>query len=119
PWMFHIMAVHGTPSSDVSYETDRMAFIGRDRTVASPRAMVEPGRLAGGQGSVLDPIVAIRHRITLDPQQTAIVDMTFGMADTRDAALSLVAKYQDRYLADRVFDLAWTHSGVTLRQINA
>ena len=119
PWMFHLMSVHGPDSSDVSYETDRMAFIGRGRTTAAPRAMQEPGRLAGGQGSVLDPIVAIRQRMTLEPQQTATIDMAFGIADTRDAALALVGKYQDRRLADRVFDLAWTHSGVTLRQINA
>ena len=33
--------------------------------------------------------------------------------------LSLVDKYQDRRLADRVFELAWTHSQVVLRQINA
>ncbi len=119
PWMFHLMSVHGPDSTDVSYETDRMAFIGRGRTTAAPRAMQEPGRLAGGQGSVLDPIVAIRQRMTLEPQQTATIDMAFGIADTRDAALALVGKYQDRRLADRVFDLAWTHSGVTLRQINA
>ncbi len=119
PWMFHLMAVHGTDSSAVSYETDRMAFIGRGRTVAAPRALRDAGPLAGGQGSVLDPIVAIRHRITLEPHQTATIDMAFGMADTRDAALSLVGKYHDRHLSDRVFDLAWTHSGVTLRQINA
>jgi cellobiose phosphorylase len=118
-WMFHLMAVHGPGSSDVSYETDRMAFIGRGRTVAAPRALQEPGRLSGTQGSVLDPIVAIRQKITLDPQQTATIDMTSGMADTRDAAMALVGKYHDRHLADRVFDLAWTHSGVTLRQINA
>ena len=42
-----------------------------------------------------------------------------GAADSREACLALVAKYQDRHLADRVFDLAWTHSGVMLRQINA
>jgi cellobiose phosphorylase len=118
-WMFHLMAVHGPGSSEVSYETDRMAFIGRGRTVAAPRAMQEPGRLSGTQGSVLDPIVAIRQKITLDPQQTATIDMASGMAETRDAALALVGKYHDRHLADRVFDLAWTHSGVTLRQINA
>ena len=117
--MFHLMAVHGPAASEVSYETDRMAFIGRGRTVAAPQAMLEPGRLSGSQGSVLDPIVAIRQKLTLDPQQTATIDMAFGMADTRDAALTLVGKYQDRHLADRVFDLAWTHSGVTLRQINA
>ena len=32
---------------------------------------------------------------------------------------SLVEKYQDRRLADRVFDLAWTHAQVLLRQFNA
>jgi len=39
--------------------------------------------------------------------------------NARDGALHLVGKYQDRNLADRVFDLAWTHSWVMLRQINA
>ena len=67
-------------------------------------------RLSGSQGPVLDPIVAIRHRITLEPHQTATIDIVSGMAETRDAALRLVGKYQDRHLADRVFDLAWTHS---------
>ena len=119
PWMFHLMAVHGADTGDVSYETDRMQFIGRGRTIAAPQAMTDAGRLSGNQGSVLDPIVAIRHRITLDPHQTATIDIASGVAETRDAALGLVGKYQDRHLADRVFDLAWTHSWVTLRQINA
>ena len=119
PWMFHQMTVHGAASLDASCETDRMAFIGRGRTVAAPRAMSEPGRLAGGQGSVLDPVVAVRHRVALDPNETATIDLVVGMAETRDAATALAGRYQDRHLADRVFDLAWTHSWVTLRQINA
>ena len=45
--------------------------------------------------------------------------MVSGIGDSRDAALSLTEKYQDRQLADRVFDLAWTHSQVVLRQLNA
>ncbi|MGE5667126.1 MAG: GH36-type glycosyl hydrolase domain-containing protein, partial [Betaproteobacteria bacterium] len=69
--------------------------------------------------SVLDPVVAIQYRIALEPDQTATIDMVFGVGETRDAALSLAGKYQDRHLADRVFDLASTHSWVTLRQINA
>jgi cellobiose phosphorylase len=75
--------------------------------------------LSGSQGSVLDPIVAIRHRITLDPEKTATINVVSGIGETRDAALGLVGKYQDRRLADRVFDLAWTHSQVVLRQLNA
>src|ERR1044072_5033943 len=74
--------------------------------------------LSGSQGSVLDPIVSIRSRITLEPQQSATIDMVYGIGETRDACLALAGKYQDRNLADRVFDLASTHSSVTLRQIN-
>jgi cyclic beta-1,2-glucan synthetase len=119
PWMFHLMAVHGAECAEVSYETDRMRFIGRGRTVAAPRAMSNSAALSGSQGSVLDPIVAIRYRITLDPEQSATIDMVSGIDETRDAALSLAGKYQDRHLADRVFELAWTHGQVILGQINA
>ena len=68
---------------------------------------------------MLDPIVAIRYRITLDPEESVTINIVSGIGETRDAALGLVEKYQDRRLADRVFDLAWTHSQVLLRQINA
>ena len=124
PWMLHMMAVHGATIGDVSYETDRMQFIGRGNTVADPQAMswgagFYSGALSGSEGSVLDPIVAIRYRLTLDPEESATINMVSGIGETRDAALSLVEKYQDRRLADRVFDLAWTHGQVLLRQFNA
>jgi cellobiose phosphorylase len=119
PWMFHLMAVHGAEIGEISYETDRMRFIGRGRTIADPQAMADPAPLSGSEGSVLDPIVAIRHRIALDPEEKVTIDIVSGIGETRDACLGLVEKYQDRRLADRVFDLAWTHSQVFLRQINA
>ena len=119
PWMFHLMAVHGADIGEISYETDRLRFIGRGNTVADPQAMGAASALSGSEGSVLDPIVSIRYRITLDAEETATVNIVSGIGETRDAALSLVEKYQDRRLADRVFDLAWTHSDVFLRQINA
>ncbi len=119
PWMFHLMAVHGAETGEVSYETDRMRFIGRGNTVADPQAMKGPAALLGGQGSVLDPIVAIRHRITLDPGESATIDIVSGACETRDAALSLVGKYHDRRLADRAFNMAWTHGQVVLQQLNA
>ena len=118
-WMFHLIAVHGAETGQASYETDRMRFIGRTRNIQSPQAIIDVAPLSGSEGSVLDPIVAIRHQITLDAGQTVVVDVVSGIADTRDTALGLVGKYRDRHLADRVFDLAWTHSWVNLRQINA
>jgi cyclic beta-1,2-glucan synthetase len=119
PWMFHVMAVHDADIGEFSYETDRSRFIGRGRTLAAPRAMDDTAALTGSQGSVLDPVVAIRCRISLEPEQSASVDLVYGIGDSRDAVMGLVDKYQDRPLADRVFDLAWTHAQVVLRQINA
>jgi len=119
PWMFHLMAVHGAGTGEVSYETDRMRFIGRGNTIAHPEAMRGPSGLSNSEGSVLDPIAAIRHKITLDPEKSTTIISVTGIAEARGACLNLVGKYQDRHLADRVFDLAWTHSQVLLRQINA
>src|SRR3981081_2100674 len=93
--------------------------MGRGTTVANPQALTGDAALSGSQGSVLDPIVAIRHRITLEPGQSATANLVSGVGETRDRCLQLVDKYQDRHLADRVFDLAWTHGQVLLRQLNA
>jgi cellobiose phosphorylase len=117
--MFHLMAVHGAQVEEPSYETDRARFIGRGNTIVDPQAMRESAALTGSEGPVLDPIVAIRHRIALKPGESATINIVFGIGGTREACLGLVEKYQDRRLADRVFDLAWTHSQVFLRQINA
>ena len=119
PWMFHLMTVHGVEPGEVSYETDRMRFTGRGRTVANPQALSNTPALSCSEGPVLDPIVAIRYRLTLDPEKSATINIVTGIGETRDLCMGLVEKYQDRYLADRVFDLAWTHSQVLLRQINA
>ncbi|TWO82302.1 GH36-type glycosyl hydrolase domain-containing protein [Denitratisoma oestradiolicum] len=119
PFMFHLMAVYGAEVGTVSYETDRLRFIGRTRSAAAPLALIDPAPLSGSDGSVLDPVVAIRYSLSLDPEQSVTIDMVSGIAETRELALGLVDKYQDRHLADRVFDLTWTHSQVMLRQLNA
>ncbi|KAF0165787.1 MAG: putative glycosyltransferase 36 [Rhodocyclaceae bacterium] len=120
PWMFHLMTVHGAEMGEVSYETDRLRFIGRGRSTVAPLAMSEGlAPLSGSAGSVLDPIVAIRHTVTLDPDQVVTINRVSGISETRAKAVALVDKYQDRHLADRVFDLTWTHSQVVLRQLNA
>jgi cyclic beta-1,2-glucan synthetase len=119
PWMFHAMVVLGAGRGEMSYETDRLRFIGRGNTLTSPEAMNGTGPLSGGEGPVLDPIVAIRCQIALDPETSATINIFTGVGETRDVCESLMGRYRDRYFADRVFELAWTHSQVLLQQINA
>ena len=119
PVMVHLVRVRGAEHGVVSYETDRARFIGRGRTASDPAALTDTTDLSNSAGSVLDPIVAIRHRILIEAQTKVTLDIVYGIAASRTEALALAGKFQDRHLTDRVFELAWTHSQVVLRQINA
>ncbi len=115
-WLFHLMAVTGVATGEMSFETDRARFVGRGRTLADPRALAVRGQLSGTEGSVLDPVAAIRQVVVLEPDATATIDLFTGAAAARETAEHLIDRYQDRHLADRVFDLAWTHNQVVLQQ---
>ena len=118
PWMMHLVALHGADSLETSFESDRMRFIGRGNDAGDPAALRVGGALSGSQGSVLDPIVSVRHRICLKPEQTAVLDLVIGVGDSREECMILADKYRDRHLADRAIELARTHSRVALGQIN-
>jgi cellobiose phosphorylase len=117
PWLIHVLT--GYESGEVSCETDRAKFLGRDGTPSKPAAMLARGRLSNTAGPVLDPIIALRRTIKLSPNETRSLDFITGVAENREGALALVEKYQHSRMCDRAFDLAWTHSQVTLRQLNA
>lgn len=118
PWMFHHLSVHGTAHGPTSFETARVAFVGRGRTPADPIAMHVP-TLSGTHGAVLDPIVAIRAAIVLEPRETAYLHVVTGVAETREGALALLEKFRDRHAAARVLELSWTHSQVVQRRLAA
>ena len=118
PWMTHMMTVRGKTIGEASYETDRMRFIGRQRTLASPAALDEVAPLSNTAGPVLDPIVSIRQTVLLQPDESVRVDIVIGMSESRAGIQALTEKYHDPSLADRVFDLAWTHGNILLQQLS-
>jgi cellobiose phosphorylase len=119
PWLLHLMVDQGGSPGAVSCETDRARFVGRGGTLANPAAMQGAAPLSNTVGSVLDPIAALRRVVSLPPHGTASVDLLLGVTESRAAALAHAEKYQSARMADRAFDLAWTHSQVTLHQLNA
>lgn len=119
PCLFHMMVVRGDHSRSVSFETDRAKFLGRGRGPQDALAIGGSGALSNTSGSVLDPILAIRHAITLQPGQPVTIDIVYGISESRQQSLALLEKYRDYPIADRVFELAWSHSLVVLRQMNA
>jgi cyclic beta-1,2-glucan synthetase len=118
PWMLHLIAAEKVEVDEVSYETDRLRFVGRGRTAADPAALTGSSKLSDSDGSVLDPIVAIRCTVLIDPGETARVNFITGIAETRNAAIDLIDKYHDVRIADRVYDLAWAHNQMIMHQLN-
>ncbi len=119
PWMVHLMTSPARQRGEISFETDRSIFLGRNRTAADPAALRRDGPLTNSQGDVLDPAVAARRVLVLEPDESATVDVLTGVAETRQAAEALAEKYNDPRLCDRIFEMAWTHSQVVLQHLNA
>ncbi|WP_337010547.1 GH36-type glycosyl hydrolase domain-containing protein [Pantoea sp. AS142] len=119
PYLFHMMVVHGECSGNVSFETDRAKFLGRGRNPADAQAVNTDGPLSNTFGAVLDPILSICHAVRLQPGQPVTIDIVYGISENRQQSLALMEKYRDHPITDRVFELAWSHSLVVLRQMNA
>ena len=118
PWLLHLMVGQGGEQGAISCETDRSKFVGRGGNLSNPAVMQREGALSNTVGSVLDPVASLRRCVTLAPNDTAIMDFVFGVSDSREGALVLVDQYQSPRRAERAFDLAWTHSQVTLHHLN-
>jgi cellobiose phosphorylase len=118
PWMFHLLLPGVEPaalaSRPVSYETDRMRFIGRGRSTACPLALDTDAALSGTHGAVLDPIAAIRCGLTMAAGQTQVVDLITGIASTREECLALVARCREPGFADltRAAAVAFAHADI-------
>ncbi len=117
--MMHLMAVRGETVGQATFETDRMCFVGRGRTRINPVAMDRGAELTNSSGPVLDPIASVRRVVRLSPGESIRVDMVTGVAESREAVVALMEKYHDPNLADRVRELAWTHSQIMLQQLEA
>ena len=116
-WCAHVVAVGQEATGEASFETNRTRFIGRGRSTRSPRAL-DPGvELSGTTGAVLDPIFAIRVRVTIPAGRTARVAFTTIVAEERDRALELADLYHDPYSAKRALDLCWAQGQAELRDL--
>ena len=96
------------------------SFSAVDATSPTRRQCSARCPLSNSEGSVLDPIVAIRCTVTIEPEETAVVDVVSGVGgDARDRPWRSSKSTTIGELADRLLDLAWTHGQVILQQLNA
>ena len=126
-WCGHVAAVgpgaSGSAASgsaangSVTCETDRARFIGRGRSVRDPVALDEGAKLSGTVGAVLDPIFALRVKITVPAGRSAEVTFTTFVGGERENAIQLADLYHDSYSARRALDLSWAQAQAELRDL--
>ncbi len=122
-WLVHAVADKGLARADRSaisplqYETDRLQFVGRGRTLDAPAALDPGARLSRTAGAVLDPVVSLRRVVTLQPKQSAQVVFSLAVADSREEAERLAERYDHPDAAQRAFELASTYGLVELGQL--
>ncbi len=119
-WVVHAVADQGLARSEraaitpLQYETDRMRFVGRGRTLDRPAALDPGARLSRTAGAVLDPVVSLRRVVTLQPKQSAQVVFSLAVAGTREEAERLAERYDHPDASQRAFELASTYGLVEL-----
>ncbi len=97
------------------FETDRMAFIGRGRTLADPRALEAP--LGNRAGFVLDPIFSTRAQVELEAGERTHLTLLLAAGESQQRVGELLEKYSESMVVERALNLAWTRAQLELRML--
>ncbi|HKK45933.1 MAG TPA: glucoamylase family protein, partial [Balneolaceae bacterium] len=118
-WLVHTIASEDLEDvqNTLQIETERVNFIGRNRTLANPRVMDGNVQLSGTVGNVRDPILSIRRIVTLEPGQKKNITFGLGREKSREAAIAMADRYDNPYATDRVFELASIYGSVELEHL--
>ncbi|MEX2532339.1 MAG: glucoamylase family protein [Nitriliruptoraceae bacterium] len=116
-WLAHLLTVDNPAGYPLEYETDRARFLGRGRGIRTPISVVDGGPLSNTVGTVLDPIVSLRQRVSIPRGQTVELVMTTLIASSRDEAIEVAETYREPGVFEREGSLAWTHAQVQLHHL--
>src|SRR5439155_16285520 len=113
-WAAHLVV----PESAIEapeFETDRAKFLGRGRTAENPEALTRG--LTNSIGAVLDPILSLRRRVTILPNQRFQFALVTVVADSREAVVALAGRYSEFHTCVRAFETALTRSQMEMRRL--
>ncbi|MBN9065638.1 MAG: protein ndvB, partial [Rhizobiales bacterium] len=98
-------------------ETDRRNFIGRGRTLSDAAAFDPEARLTGGQGCVLDPIIALRRRVRVAPNKKVVLTFWTVVGASREEVEGTMSRIDHSDSFARQAMLSWTRSQVQTHHV--
>ena len=117
-WMTHFHSLEGEAVGSLQFETDRARFIGRGHDLRNAASIMDARPLSNSVGTVLDPVLALRRRVRIDPGETIHAAFWTGVGASRAQALSLVDKLGSEAAFQRAKALSWPRAEVQLRDLN-
>jgi cyclic beta-1,2-glucan synthetase len=118
-WMVHFSSLEGEAVGGLQFETDRARFIGRGHDIRNAVSIMDARPLSNTVGTVLDPVLALRRRVRIDPGETIRIAFWTGIGGSRAQALSLVDKLGSEAAFQRAKTLSWAKAQVQLRDLGA
>jgi cyclic beta-1,2-glucan synthetase len=116
-WLVQVLSPDGDGFGPAELDASRAEFLGRSGTLDKPQAMRFGHKLSGTAGNVLDPGLALRRQVRLEPGGRARVTLTTALATSREAALELLDLVMTPHSTARAFELAWADARVELKHL--
>ena len=116
-WLAHFNSLQGEAIGGLQFETDRARFLGRGHGVRNAASIMEARPLSGSVGTVLDPVLALRRRVRIDPGETVHAAFWTGIGASRAQALQLVDKLGGEAAFQRTKTLSRTRAAARLRDL--
>ena len=91
-WVAHFNSLEGEAIGSLQFETDRARFLGRGHDVRNAASIMDARPLSNSVGTVLDPVLALRRRVRIEPGETIHTAFWTGVGASRAQALGLVDK---------------------------
>lgn len=103
---------------EISCETDREKFLGRNNTLLGARALQNTLALSGSTGAVLDPVLAMRVRICVKARCSASVSFILSAGETEEAARQICANLKGSSAVMAAFAKAQAYSSLFVRYLD-
>jgi cyclic beta-1,2-glucan synthetase len=116
-WLMHELCPDQSITGQVRYETSRLHFIGRGRSVRNPQAIFDQDRLSNSEGAVLDPIMSLQVRLKIKAGESANLSFVTGIAESRETLQMMAEKFHNPSCFTRTSDLSWTQNQIRLHHM--
>lgn len=114
-WVWHTLRGNKDKIAVSEYETDRNAFLGRGNTLLTAQALNMP--LTQTVGATFDPIMSLRTKIILKPNEHIKLNFMTGVTESKMLAENQIDQFADPGEVERTFTLSEIHSQIELRHL--